>query len=375
MKPLNAQQHEEWPIDSAAGNSVLPQWIHDMVYDTLSSTQPRFLIYPTIGYAPETKWEFGLSSLLVFHYDNDTALRLSEISAFGFYTQQRQLGLWVDHAIYGRDNDFLTLGKMRFQNYPLSYYGIGSTNASTPIALVNAHYYNIRERFVYRIYKNLFAGLELDYQQLSQTEFRWKIPMQPLISEYPFPLGYAGSRNLGLGFGILLDSRHNMFNVREGYVFELAYLHYGKLFPESFPMGTLFLDGRYFIPTTKKQVLAFQVLGQFSNGSVPFNQMSLMGGETMMRGYYLGRFRDRNYVAAQMEYRFLPFGFSRRLGGSVFAAIGAVSHTGIPTNQYKWSTGAGLRYLIFPKKDIFTRFDIGINPDGYGMYFYIGEAF
>ena len=45
----------------------LPEWIHNMVYDTASSTRPRFLFYPVIGYAPETKWEFGLSGLVVFH--------------------------------------------------------------------------------------------------------------------------------------------------------------------------------------------------------------------------------------------------------------------------------------------------------------------
>jgi outer membrane protein assembly factor BamA len=165
-----------------------------------------------------------------------------------------------------------------------------------------------------------------------------------------------------------------MLNVREGYLAELAFIHYGELFQQSFPMNTLFLDGRYFIPTTKNQVLALQVVGQFSSGEVPFNQLSLMGGETMMRGYYLGRYRDKNYVAAQAEYRFLPFGFSKRLGGSVFGAVGAVSES-IPTDNYKWSAGAGLRYLLFPKKDIFTRIDVGMNPDGYGIYFYIGEAF
>jgi hypothetical protein len=350
----------------------LPEWIHDMVYDTSSSTRPRFLIYPVIGFAPETGWEFGLSSLVVFHYNNDTTLRLSEISAFGFYTQKQQLGLWVDHAIYGRNNDFLTLGRMRFQNYPLYYYGIGSNIGKNPTAIANANYYSIRERFVYRLKGNLFVGLELDYQQISNSDFRWKESTP--ITERNFPLGASGSKNLGLGFGVLLDSRHNMLNVREGYLAELAFIHYGDLFKESFNMNTLFLDGRYFIPTSKNQVLAFQVVGQFSAGNVPFNQLSLMGGETMMRGYYLGRYRDKNYVAAQAEYRFLPFDFSRRVGGTIFGAVGAVSDA-FPTNRYKWSAGAGLRYLLFPKKDIFTRVDLGLNPDGYGVYFYIGEAF
>ena len=37
--------------------------------------------------------------------------------------------------------------------------------------------------------------------------------------------------------------------------------------------------------------------------------LSLMGGESLMRGYYLGRYRDKNLVAGQVEY-ILPFAFS-----------------------------------------------------------------
>ena len=40
-------------------------------------SKPRFLAYPTLAYAPETKWEFGVSSLYVFHSGRDTTARLS----------------------------------------------------------------------------------------------------------------------------------------------------------------------------------------------------------------------------------------------------------------------------------------------------------
>lgn len=371
---LDAQMN---PKDSAEVNAAkksgLPQWIHDMVYDTLNSGKPRYLVYPTIGYTPETKWEFGVSSIVVFHANNDTSLRLSEISAFAFYTQEKQLGLWVDHAIYGRDNRFLTLGRMRFQDYPLSYYGIGNHLRTTPLAVVPANYYSVRERFVYRLTENLFSGLELDYQQLQSASFDWKDGSP--INERVLPVGYDGSRNLGIGLGLIWDSRHNILNVREGFLAEIAYLNYPDLFSTSHPMETWFIDGRYFVPTRKNQVLAMQVLGQFSAGEqLPFNQLSMMGGEMMMRGYYFGRYRDKNYLAAQAEYRFLPFDFSRRLGGAIFGAVGAVSDE-FPSDNYKWTVGGGLRYLLFPKKDIFTRIDVGFNPDGYGIYFYIGEAF
>ncbi|MFN5889742.1 MAG: BamA/TamA family outer membrane protein [Bacteroidota bacterium] len=358
--------------DPKPAKLVLPEWVNHLVNDTGSSAKPRFLFYPTIGFSPETRWEFGASGLVVFHYNNDTTLRLSEISAFGFYTEMKQVGLWMDHAIYGKDNNILALGKIRLQNYPLKYYGVGNNISKHPIAVVPATYYNIRERLVYRLKGNLFTGLELDYQHLSNPTFQWDESVAN--NNNPIPRGGYGSRNLGVGMGLLWDSRHNILNVREGFLAELAYLHYGNIFSESFPMNTLFLDGRYFHAVKKNQVLALQVLGQFSSGEVPFNQLSMMGGEMMMRGMYLGKYRDKQYLAAQAEYRFLPFGFSKRLGGAVFAGVGSISST-LPTANYKLTGGVGLRYLLFPKKDIFTRLDVGFEKYGYGIYFYIGEAF
>jgi outer membrane protein assembly factor BamA len=113
------------------------------------------------------------------------------------------------------------------------------------------------------------------------------------------------------------------------------------------------------------------------SGDVPFNQMALVGGENLMRGYYYGRYRDKNYIAAQAEYRFLPFPFSRRLGGALFAAAGTVAPT-VSAFSFKYiqpSGGVGIRYLLFPKKDIFIRFDAGMTREGINFYVYTGEAF
>ena len=96
-----------------------------------------------------------------------------------------------------------------------------------------------------------------------------------------------------------------------------------------------------------------------------------------MRGYYLGRFRDKNMVASQVEYRLLPFGFSKRIGGSIFFTAGQVFSE---ENKFKWNNflptgGAGLRFLVFPEKDIYTRLDISFTKEGSGVYLLIGEAF
>ena len=96
-----------------------------------------------------------------------------------------------------------------------------------------------------------------------------------------------------------------------------------------------------------------------------------------MRGYYTGRFRDRNFVAAQAEYRWLPFPFSKRFGGVLFASAGTVSPNTSMLAREQWhpAIGAGLRFMVFPKKDIFIRADFALTPEGNGLYIYTGEAF
>ena len=102
-----------------------------------------------------------------------------------------------------------------------------------------------------------------------------------------------------------------------------------------------------------------------------------MGGESLMRGYYLGRYRDNHLLAAQLEYRILPFKFSKRWGASVFMATGQVFSQ---NNKFQFKNllptgGAGLRFLVFPEKDIYTRVDVAFTQEGRGIYFFIGEAF
>ncbi len=122
-----------------------------------------------------------------------------------------------------------------------------------------------------------------------------------------------------------------------------------------------------------------QLFGQFSIKQPPFNQLSLLGGESLMRGYYTGRFRDRNQLASQVEYRFLPlpFNFTKRWGAAVFGGTGTVFNNfkSLSTKDFVFSGGAGVRFLMFPKKDIFSRFDVAFTKEGSGIYIFIGEAF
>ncbi len=96
-----------------------------------------------------------------------------------------------------------------------------------------------------------------------------------------------------------------------------------------------------------------------------------------MRGYYLGRYRDKNLLAAQAELRWLPFGFSKRWGGTLFGSLGTVAPTisQLQFRQVRWAAGGGVRFLFFQKKDVYLRADLGFTREGTGLYFSLGEAF
>ncbi len=355
-------------------NFLVAYW-NSLVNDTSDISKPQFLVYPTLAYSPETSWEFGLSSLFVYYTNRDTTNRLSEINGFTFFTVENQYGIWLDHALYSNRNKWLYAGRLRYQSFPLLYFGVGPDSPSEYLARVDANQLWLKERILRKVYESIYVGLEIDFQRLSSVEF-----VRASAEDFPQkPLGSEGSANLGFGVSLIYDNRHNVLNTREGLFSEQAFSRYDGAWGSDFSFTSVISDNRIYRSVNEREVLAAQLLGQFNFGEVPFNQLALMGGESIMRGYYTGRFRDKNQIAFQVEYRFLPlpFSFTKRLGATVFAGAGKVfdSFNHLRFNNLVVSGGGGIRFLLFPKKDIFTRLDLAFTKEGPGFYIFIGEAF
>lgn len=361
--PLTAQKDS-----SSWFNRTLNRFTHD----DLPPDRPRFLAYPTLGFSPETSLEVGVAGSLLFHAKNDYLKnRLSEITAFGFFTLRSQYGLLLDNAVYTDQDHWLLLGKLRFQHFPLLYYGIGPDAPEEDPVVVDGNYILLRQRVLRQIRGNWFAGLQADVQYLGRADFGGDQPSHPL------PEGAEGSSSVAFGPSLVYDSRPNMLNTREGWFAELSWLHYSHVWGSDYAFDVFGAELRRYHQMRAGQVFAWQLVANAVQGNAPFNMLSLMGSEMMMRGYYTGRYRDRQYYAAQAEYRWLPFPFSKRFGAATFFSAGAVtpSMQALRTQQVRLAGGAGIRYLIFPKKDIFLRFDVGFTREGASFYIFTGEAF
>lgn len=356
-------------------------YINRVIKDTVSEEKAQFMMYPTLGYEPETSLEIGFSPLYVYYAKEDINNRLSEISGFAFYTLNNQFGASFEHAIYSDKDKWFFLGDLEYQRFPLQYYGIRSQVENVPLdytAIVDGRQIRIKERVLRKIVDNFFIGFEADFRSLSKVEFDPPRGQNQLDINLPF--GADGTTNLGLGIGLVYDERHNVLNVRDGFFSELSFIQFNPFWKSSVDYYNLVTDTRFYKSFNKRNVLAAQLLGEFNfGGDIPFNQLALMGGKNMMRGYFLGRYRDKKLIATQVEYRMLPLnlGFTKRWGATVFSSVGTVFDEFKNIDQYdlKWAVGGGIRFLLFQNKDIYARFDYAITPDENGFYLTIGEAF
>ena len=101
--------------------------------------------------------------------------------------------------------------------------------------------------------------------------------------------------------------------------------------------------------------------------------LSPLGGDSLMRGYYAGRFRDKVLLAGQAEYR-LPLWWRFGLVGFVGAG-GVADRVGIlSTSAFKLTYGFGLRFRLNREGEN-LRIDFGYGKGTSGLYFTAGEAF
>jgi outer membrane protein assembly factor BamA len=333
---------------------------------------------PYIKYAPETRWVAGLVGLYYFHLGSDTndlLTRPSDVSAGVMYSQNKQYSIGIDYNLYSNRDVYLINGGFHYQQIPLDFYGIGDYSPPgridnyTPLRR-GLEFYATRKLVRIPYGTGLNAGIEGEfrYDKVLSTEND-----SSLIATNRVP-GANGGYSSGAGIIVLYDTRDNIYFTNNGQYESFDAEFYGRTLSSDYTFSRYTLDARKFISIAKDQVLAGQFYGVLANGVVPFYMMSELGGDSKLRGYYQGRFRENDLGLAQAEYRF-PIWW--RFGGDVFAGVGEVGHT-LSDFSFRGvhpSFGAGLRLLVVPAEHLNARLDYGIGTDSKGLYLAILEAF
>ncbi len=327
---------------------------------------------PSISYTPETSLAFGGVGLWTFQFPGEAdSTKTSRITLGGSYTLNGQILSFMPFQLYFNNEKYALRGKAGFFRFFYYYYGIGNRVSESNEEAYDATFPSLRMTFRRRIGKHFFIGPLIDLSHYEHSGFDPKGELRK--GHIP---GSNGSTISGLGGVITYDTRRNNFFPEKGFFAEGSVLRNKEgTFGTRFDFTRYKLDIRKYVDLGERTVLALNGYGEFIDGTAPFNELSMLGGDDVMRGYYSGRYRDKHYLALQAEFRDMFFG---PFGYAVFTGLGKVfpSFDALDTKNLKPSIGFGLRLRINRSEHINVRMDQAFGTNGStGFYGTMGEAF
>ncbi|MBC7923713.1 MAG: BamA/TamA family outer membrane protein [Ferruginibacter sp.] len=353
--------------------AVGPVWAQPLpvrVDSVLIPRKNRFLIFPLVTKSPETNWAFGFASAFIFNVSRrDTLTRTSTIPFGALYTLNKQLIVGSAGTIFFPGETYVLRLRTSFTSFPDQFWGIGNDSREADREQYEFQQFSANAVLLRKVHGKFFLGLAYDYQTV--FDFRYQ-PGQ--LFDQQDVLGRYGGHVSGVGGVVSRDSRNHAYSPDRGSLFQLTYTNFNRLIGSQFNYQVYELDVRKFIRTAPGHVLAVQAFGTFTHGQVPIRNLAVLGSPVIMRGYYAGRYKDKHYLATQLEYR-MPVWW--RFGLVGFAGVGQVSPrlADLRPGRFKYSLGGGVRFALLEKEKLNLRLDYGFGNDSRSLYIVVSESF
>ena len=329
----------------------------------------RIQVLPALGSAPETGLQYGLTALAVFERPRADRARPAVAMAYAIRTAKSQTRIGLEGERWTRGNSTRLAGSFVWQQYPLPYYGIGDTASKTAKEIFSPRGIEMNASIQQRLVRSLYAQSSLRIvDQTITPDSAGRLRTSALT-------GVRGGRIVELSLGALDDTRDNLFAPAAGRLIQLSYARSADALGSDFSYGRLRLDARAYRSLPGNGVIAAQLLAVSVDGDAPFDQLALVGGGDIMRGYARGRYRDRVFSGAQVEYRSPSW---RRVGGVLFGGAGLVAERFAALSDARAlpTYGVGLRVQIDTAQRTAVRADYGRGRDGNsGLYIGFNQAF
>ena len=337
-----------------------------------STPNKQILVFPVITRSIETSWSFGAATSATFHlYKSDTTTRTSNMQGLVLYSLKKQFVAAINGTQYFKKERYILNEQLSYSSFPDKFWGIG---ANTPDSAQES--YSFSQFYTYlhlmrHLGNHCFIGMTYELQKLFKVSYEHNglFDKENVAGRTPYFVS-------GVGLSFTFDNRKEAFSPDKGTFAQFHFTHFGKVTGSDYDYGNVVLDYRKYYTIYKHQVLALQGYFFGDIGSeVPIRSLAALGGSNIMRGYYSGRYRDKNQLIFQGEYRIPVY---NRWGAAVFGSTGNVGNTftDFSINDLKYAYGAGLRFAISKSEKLNLRLDYGIGQgNNSGLYFILGEAF
>ncbi len=317
-------------------------------------------------YSSDIKLGLGIVAAGLYRVDkSDLSIPPSNVSLFGDVTTTGFYLLGI------RGNTLFSGGEHRldfnayFFSFPSAFWGIGYDNATYAPAETYKRLQNqVKVDYMYRVAKDLYVGVNGSFNYIEGKDFSNIEYLQGQRTRY---------FNTGVGAFLMYDSRDVITNAFEGFYVKLEQRFFPGFLGNKGAFSRTEFQGNAYHRVWKGGVLAYDLHAMFNYGDTPWTMLALMGGSYRMRGYYEGRYRDKQMIEAQVELRQKIYGRSGVVlwagAGNVFPDLGRFRW-----NQTLPNWGLGYRWEF--KKRMNVRLDYGFGKKGQGGFMFgINEAF
>jgi hypothetical protein len=328
------------------------------------------LVVPLASYQPETSLGLGIGNIFFLKPFNDSVTRASSFYGTFMYTLKKQLLTGFQTTYWHKKNLFSFGFGFLFQRFPYRFYGIGNS-VDTYNEMYDSEQIKIDVSIRKKILQNVYFGVEYKYRKNKMLSIQ-----KDGLFETQNIAGKFGSIIKGIETNVQYDNRNDEFYPSKGNIAYISISNFGGIFKGDFNFTKYKIELKkyYPLPYNQQHILACRFLAEFGNGTIPFNYMSQLGGPNILRGYFEGKYRDKNIINTDIEYR---FPITNRIKFHVFSGFGAIGedYTKFKQKYFKLSGGSGLRYKIFKNRGMHIRLDVGFGYKTWGTYVQLSEAF
>lgn len=270
-------------------------------------------------------------------------------------------GIWYSPYVDTSVEGFQIRYECDFHYTPRRFYGIGYEAGTAGLyGQFRETSFRLRADPLFRIARNLYLGPTAGFEFIKLNEFRI-YRTEDYVERYS---------SFSFGAHLEFDSRDSRLHTHKGLLLKLEQT-VSPAFNYDTGLKTI-VTADIFHPLWKGAVLAFDIYGHLNNQSSYWMTWEQVGDETRMRGYYTGRYRDRNFLSIQAELR---QNFTDVHGAVIWAGGGNIfpGFSEFDISKTLPTLGAGYRLSL---SGMILRFDFGFGLAGqWGITAGVGHAF
>ena len=359
----------------------------------------RWAVLPQVGYGPDTG---PLGGLKFMHRDLFDRGVTFDVQGNYSLNQQQSLSLGIGAPDVLGDQRFLALFSVGYDLDPQrDFFGLGNNDVGPDPASTNEERDVAGELTLgWRPFRGslaVVASVALRHVDIENGDRDDDTPFTPVL--FPDLPGIDGGFVNPLGLALVYNGRDDLIWPTRGWRIIAKVSHTNHALKSDFEFTRVVLDAGYLYGFGGgRHVVGIRLSGEYINGprrDVPFWELTELGGDDTLRGYFPRRFLGQAHTLINLEYRAKLFAFDFfdiwrvQVAGALFADAGRVfiNHGELDdefdlndeviseiTDDIRYSYGTGLRFIL--SRALVARVDVGFSEEETALvYLKFGHTF